>query len=91
MSDQLVAETSTLQHTTLTTDTSMPPVGFEPTISAGERQQTYALDRATTGVDEKKQVSCKKNSCKVKSKPIKCLSVTEKRDVVIVVGLNVIH
>jgi len=29
--------------------TSMPPVGFEPTISAGERLQTYALDRAVTG------------------------------------------
>ena len=27
----------------------MPPVGFEPTISADERQQTYALDRAATG------------------------------------------
>ena len=26
----------------------MPPVGFEPTISAGERLQTYALDRAAT-------------------------------------------
>jgi len=25
------------------------PVGFEPTISAGERPQTYALDRAATG------------------------------------------
>jgi hypothetical protein len=24
-------------------------VGFEPTISAGERLQTYALDRAATG------------------------------------------
>jgi len=24
----------------------MPPVGFEPTISAGARPQTYALDRA---------------------------------------------
>jgi hypothetical protein len=29
--------------------TSMPPVGFELTISAGEQPQTYALDRATTG------------------------------------------
>ena len=29
--------------------TSMPPVGFEPTISAGERPQTYALDHAATG------------------------------------------
>ena len=28
---------------------SMPLVGFEPTISAGERPQTYALDRAATG------------------------------------------
>ena len=27
----------------------MPPVGFERTISAGERPQTYALDRAATG------------------------------------------
>jgi len=27
----------------------MPLLGFEPTISAGERQQTYALDRAATG------------------------------------------
>jgi hypothetical protein len=28
-------------------------VGFEPTISAGERPQTYALDRAATGTDIK--------------------------------------
>ena len=27
----------------------MPPVGFEPKISAGERQQTHALERAATG------------------------------------------
>ena len=27
---------------------SMPPVGFEPTISAGERPQTYAVDCAAT-------------------------------------------
>ena len=27
----------------------MPRVGFEPTISAGERSKTYALDRAATG------------------------------------------
>jgi len=29
--------------------TSMNPVAFEPTISAGERPQTYALDCAATG------------------------------------------
>jgi hypothetical protein len=27
----------------------MPPVGFEPTISAGKRPQTYGLDRAAIG------------------------------------------
>jgi hypothetical protein len=49
-SDQLVAETCTSQRTTLITDKHpCPPVGFEPTISAGERPQTYALDRADTG------------------------------------------
>ena len=26
----------------------MPPVGFEPTVSAGERPETYALERAAT-------------------------------------------
>jgi len=33
-------------HNTHNRQTSMPPVVFEPTISAGERPQTYALDRA---------------------------------------------
>ena len=28
----------------------MLPVGFETTISAGERPETYALDRAATGI-----------------------------------------
>jgi hypothetical protein len=36
-------------HNAQNRQTSMPPVGFEPTILAGERQQTYALDRAATG------------------------------------------
>ena len=30
----------------------MPPVGFEPTISAGERAQIHALDRTATGTDQ---------------------------------------
>ena len=29
--------------------TFMPPAGFEPTISTGERPQTYTLDRTATG------------------------------------------
>ena len=39
-------------HNTHNTQISMPPVGFEPTISAGERPQTYALDRAATGTGD---------------------------------------
>ena len=27
----------------------MPPVGYEPTISAGERSKNYALDHAAIG------------------------------------------
>jgi len=70
---QLVAETSTWQNTTLTTDRHpCPPVGFEPTISAGDRTQTYALDRAATGTGlkfsykqeiQKPAVTPDKNNC----------------------------
>jgi hypothetical protein len=45
-SDQPIAETYTWQHNTQKRQTSMPPVGFEPTISVGEQPQTYVLDRA---------------------------------------------
>ena len=33
----------------------MPPVGFEPTIPAGERPQTYTLDRAATGTGNRNE------------------------------------
>jgi len=36
-------------HNTHHNQTSIPPVGFEPRISADERPHTYALDRAATG------------------------------------------
>ena len=36
-------------HNTHNRQTSMPSVGFETKISAGERPQTYALDRTATG------------------------------------------
>jgi len=39
----------------------MFPVGFEPTISAGERPQTYALDRAAIGTDNIALLHCVKN------------------------------
>ena len=35
----------------------MPPVGFEPTIAAGERSQTYASDRAAIGIGNKPHLS----------------------------------
>ena len=36
-------------HNTHNRQTSMPPVGFEPTISAGKRPPAHALDRTATG------------------------------------------
>jgi len=36
-------------HNTHNKQISMPPVRFKPTISAGDRPQTYALDRTATG------------------------------------------
>jgi hypothetical protein len=49
VSDKLVAETFLYltTHKNHYRQTSLLPVGFEPTISAGEQPQTYALDRAT--------------------------------------------
>jgi hypothetical protein len=44
----------------------MPPVGFVPTISAGERPQTYVLDRAATGTGKLCVCVCliSKHECK---------------------------
>jgi len=43
----------------------MPPVGFEPTISAGERPQIYALERAVTGIGLILSTALKKNISEV--------------------------
>ena len=45
-------------HNTRNRQISMPPVGLEPTISAGERPQTYALDRAATGTGAILAIHC---------------------------------
>jgi hypothetical protein len=37
-------------HNTHNRQTSMPPVGFEPTIPVSERPKTHALDRAATWI-----------------------------------------
>jgi hypothetical protein len=50
-SDQPVAETSTfLAHNTHKRETSLTPAEFEPAIPVSERPQTYAVDRAATGI-----------------------------------------
>jgi hypothetical protein len=38
-------------HNTHKRQTSMSPAGFEPTITASERFQTYALDGAATAIE----------------------------------------
>ena len=47
--DEWSARCRDLYLTTHNRQTSMPPVGFEPTFSAGEWPQTYILDRTTNG------------------------------------------
>jgi len=47
--------------------TSMPPAGFELTISAGERPQTYALDRKVTGTGRAKQIKSLKKTHKTRN------------------------
>jgi hypothetical protein len=46
-------------HNTHSRQTSMPLVGFESTILAGERPQTYAIDRATTLLENMKKINTK--------------------------------
>jgi len=43
-------------HSTHNRQIFMPPVGFEPTISAGERPKTHAWDRAATGTGFNKPI-----------------------------------
>ena len=45
-------------HNTHNRQTSMPAVGLETTISADERPQIYALDRAATGSSHWRTESC---------------------------------
>jgi hypothetical protein len=45
--------------TTNTTQTSMPPVGFEPTLLVSERPQTHVLDRAATGIGRSNPGLCR--------------------------------
>jgi hypothetical protein len=49
-SDQPSAETSTLQHNIHSRLSSMPLLGFEPTIPASQWPQTHTLDCAATRI-----------------------------------------
>ena len=68
--------------------TSMPQVGFEPTISAGERPQTYAIDRVVTGAcyrGYKSKIFCLKGTLFVKLRKQKnaeygCFRVWRRRE-----------
>ena len=49
-------------HNTHKKQTSMPPVGFEPAIAPSERPQTYAVDRAATGIGIRKCITFKRST-----------------------------
>ena len=62
----------------------MPRVGFEPTISAGERPKTYALDRAATGTGLRNVIKATNsgkgwvgNVACIRQKVISCRILTE--------------
>jgi hypothetical protein len=57
--DRPVAQTSTWQHKHCTSQTPIPPLGFEPTVLSSARLHTYALDRAATGIGRKWELSWK--------------------------------
>ena len=46
------------KHNTHSRQTSMPPVGIEPTNSVGERPKTYTLDRAAIGMGKNGSLLC---------------------------------
>ena len=57
----------------------MPPVGFEITISAGERPRTYALDRAATGTGDK-AYSCRKTKVGSFTLSSRCVTLNMKNN-----------
>ena len=71
----------------------MPPVGFEPTVSAGERPQTYALDRAATGTGDQDNaiIQKKKDNSSLQIKDMNIENTRQSlRKVISVVLLNIV-
>jgi hypothetical protein len=67
----------------------MPPVGFEPTIPARARPQTYALNRAATGIGRTKAAGHKTAHSFQFSAAVK--NVWKFKDVSIYVSIGVAH
>jgi len=57
-------------HNTHNRQNSMPPAGFEPTISEGECPQTLDLDRAATGNGFDRGLKCDVTACGGKLIPV---------------------
>jgi len=70
--------------------TSVSPVGFEPTISVGQRSQTYYLDRAAngTGVFPSRPYIFRQLSTVMQPPPLGCVA-TERFPVHVQFGLRV--
>jgi hypothetical protein len=60
----------------------MPPVGFEPTISAGERPKKYTFYRADTGTDGHGmwQSNIMKDAKEIKLEGVKLIHLTQNKD-----------
>ena len=67
----------------------MPLMGFEPTISAGEWPQTYALDRVATGTGS--EIAGHRKLCTGMSYQIVCVCVCPICDARIQLGTMVPH
>jgi hypothetical protein len=65
-------------HNTHKRQTSMPPVGFKPTIPVSERPQTHALDRTATGIGNLLHYRCVFNKKKHGGKAAVYYSSAEK-------------
>jgi len=56
--DELSARRRDRYLTTRNTQNNIILAGFEPTVSTGERPQTYALDRASVGISRLPVIKC---------------------------------
>ena len=60
--DRSAVQTSTWQHTLNKGQTSIPPTGFEPAISASKRPYTHVLDHEANGIDHYQWIPRKKRT-----------------------------